>query len=148
MKENYQNLKDKITREEARREFYTKMGQRLGDKELFILMYLANHRTAVEKVRNILPDSVDETYVIDIDASDTIANIATSIKTDYQFVRKAIYALSLMGLVVKNGMKNNAQSWLITREGGLVLNYVIELEDTNLRNKSLTERYKEVAKNR
>ena len=111
-------------------------------------MYLANHRTAVEKVRNILPDSVDETYVIDIDASDTIANIAASIKTDYQFVRKAIYALSLMGLVVKNGMKNNAQSWLITREGGLVLNYVIELEDTNLRNKSLTERYKEVAKNR
>ena len=135
------NLNEKVARKDVLREVYSDMATRLTDKELFILMHLANIRAAYDQVKSVMSITEETAFQLSLDGSDTTNNIAANIHQNPQVVRYLLHALYLMGLVEKRGMKNNSQSWFVSNAGGQVLNIVIENDEKNNDGKSLTERY-------
>ena len=135
------SLNEKIARKDVLKEVYTDMVGRLSDKELFILMHLANIRTAYDRFKSTMSITEKTANQLSLDGSDTISNIASNIHQNPQIVRYLIHALYLMGLVDKRGQKNNSQSWIVTNAGGQILNIVMGNESANRDGKSLAERY-------
>ena len=145
MEESY--LRERISREEARQEFYAEISQRLGEKELFILLHLINRRAAYQQMmKAVNSDGEQNTFLADVDDSDTVTNIAAATKVGYTQARMSIYALHIVGLVEDAGMKNNAHAWRVTSAGGQVVKKAIEMEDK--RKKSLEQRFTEKTKKR
>mgnify|MGYP002868958201 CR=1 FL=1 len=135
------NANEKVARKDVLKEIYTDMAKRLTDKELFILMHLANIRAAYDQVKTTMSITEETASQLSFDGSDIANNIAANIHQNPQVVRHLVYALYLMGLVEKRGMKNNSQSWFVTNAGGQVLNIVMESEENVKDGKTLTERY-------
>lgn len=129
------DLKERLSREELLDEVYRDIGQRLSDKELFILMHLASMRIAYQSIKKN-----GDVQFLNIDDADTVDNIAAITKLNIQFVRKAIYALNLIGLIRNKGKAKNAQSWIITPAGGRLIQVVSEME-TDKRRLPLEKRF-------
>ena len=130
------DLRERLSRGELLDEVYRDMGQRLSDKELFVLMHLASLRIAYQTVKK-----EDNAQFLNIDDADTVDNIAAVTKLNIQFVRKVIYALSLMGLIRNKGREKNAQSWIITPAGGRLIQVVSEMENDDKRRTPLEKRF-------
>lgn len=137
------NPNERITREDALKEACMDISSRLDDKELFVLMHLADLRSAYDRVQGALTQQVaDDAALFGISNGDTILNISKSISINYQDVRHTIHAFYLMGLVVKKESKQvNAQEWMITQAGGQVLNIIFAQEEKEKRDGNLRKRY-------
>ena len=135
------DFNEKVARKEVLKEVYADMAKRLTDKELFILMHLANIRAAYDQVKSAMSITEEAANQLSLDGSDTTNNIAANIRQNPQIVRYLLHALYLMGLVEKRGMKNNSQAWFVSNAGGQVLNIVMEDEGNTNSGKLLAERY-------
>lgn len=139
-----------ITREEALKEFCRDISSRLDDKELFVLMHLADLRSAYDRVQGALSQQIaDDAALFGISNGDTILNISKSVNVNYQDVRHTIHAFYLMGLVVKKASKQiNAQEWMITQAGGQILNIIFAQEGEEKHGMGLRKRYEAQKKSR
>lgn len=133
-------MKERFTIEEAQDEFLRDIGSRLSDKEIFVLIHLAEIRKAYEKIAR---DGDAGTKLLFVDGSDTIANIANTTNVNYQIVRYVLHAMYLMGFVEKKRMNTNAQSWAITNRGGRALDLLLSDDHEK---ESLVERFKKATR--
>lgn len=134
------NFEEHISRGAAYAEIYADIAQKLEDKELFVLCYLANLRKSYDAMKEVVSLKFPEASLLDLSDAATITDIAKETKIDQQYVRKVIYAFDMIGLITKKRMRNNAQEWRITPAGGQVLNLKTNLESG--KQQSLMERYK------
>ena len=85
------NLNEKVARKDVLREVYSDMATRLTDKELFILMHLANIRAAYDQVKSVMSITEETAFQLSLDGSDTTNNIAANIHQNPQVVRYLLH---------------------------------------------------------